>query len=49
MIGVALDKNRRVVDAVLARQPDEADRLTRELILASWDLMRSAGALPPQS
>lgn len=49
MVAVALDKNRRVVDAVLARQPDEADRLTRELILASWDLMRSAGALPPQS
>ncbi|MGH2341740.1 GntR family transcriptional regulator [Segnochrobactraceae bacterium EtOH-i3] len=47
MIPFSLDKNRRVVDAVLGRRPDEAAQLTRELIQASWDLMRSSGVLPP--
>lgn len=46
MIPFALETNRRVVDAVLAGRADEADDLTRKLVMMSWDTIRNSGVLP---
>ena len=46
MIPFSLETNRRVVNAVLAGQADEADELTRKLVLTSWDTIRNSGVLP---
>lgn len=41
LLAIASDANRRIVAAIRAGAPDEADRVTRELVGAAWGLVRS--------